>query len=217
MDNLHEVRSTITAAFLSLPLLFISFTAFLAISLGAPGLIMLFVGQILMSFVTWISHILTEPFRGTSNERFMFVEAENGTLIPGTYESGLVNVTPSYWITHVVFFLSYLLANAVEVFKADASKASGADWKVSNRRSKALAIIIVLSLAMLTLIVTRIAFTGAETPLGALLGCLLGAIGGGWYMLAKKIGARESDIFGIVQQMAPNTGTPTTCVYTPIA
>jgi len=229
MDNLHGVRSTIVAAFLSLPLLFISFTAFLAIALGAPGLIMLFAGQILISGVTFAIHMVGDFFLKAKLQDYMYVDAENANLVPGSYESGgVVNVTPSYWMVHVIFFLSYLMANAVEVFKAD--KKQGADWQVSNRRSKSLAIIIVLALSMLTLILTRYIFTGSklptstqftsgvETPFGTVFGCALGgAIGYGWFKLSQKMGARESDIFGIIQQMAPNAGAPTTCVYTPIA
>lgn len=216
MDSLHGVRSTIVAAFLSLPLLFISFTAFLAIALGAPGLIMLFAGQIVISATTFGIHQIGDFFlKASTLNSSMYIQAENATLIPGTYTSGVVNVTPSYWMVHVTFFLFYLLANAVQVFKATPSK--GADWQVSNRRSKALALIIVLVLSMVTLIMTRFVFTGAETPLGAIIGCLIGAIGYGWYQAALKMGARESDIFGIIQQMTPNAGTPTTCVYTPIS
>ena len=215
MDSLHGLRSTIVAAFLSLPLLFISFTAFLAIALGAPGLIMLFAGQIVISGATFGIHMIGDFFLKAKLQGDMYVQAENAMLIPGTYTSGVVNVTPSYWMVHVIFFLSYLLANAVQVFTA--TPTAGADWQVSNRRSKALALIIVIVLSMATLIMTRYVFTGAETPIGAFLGIAIGFIGYGWYQAALKMGARESDIFGIIQQMTPNMGTPTTCVYTPIA
>jgi hypothetical protein len=119
-------------------------------------------------------------------------------------------------MTHVVFFLSYLLANAVDVFKTDPDF-NASDWQVSNRRSKAVAVIIVVVLVMAALLAARYILTGTETRLGALISLLSIPIGFGWYELAKTCGARESDIFGIVQQMTPNGGAPTTCVYTPIA
>jgi hypothetical protein len=119
-------------------------------------------------------------------------------------------------MVHVLFFLSYLLANANDVFKKEPDSGASS-WQVSNRRSKAVAVLIVLSISMVTLVVFRYFLTGAETLGGILISLPVIGIGFGWYELAKTCGARESDIFGIIQQMTPNGGAPTSCVYTPIA
>jgi len=217
MSILHGIRSTIIAAFFSLPLLFISFTAFLAIGLGTPGLFILFLGQLLLSVTTLGFHLLEniiEIFFPLLKSQ-LTVNADRAYLLQGS-TGETVNVFPSYWMVHVLFFLSYLLANAVDVFRADAGS-KAVDWKISNRRSKATAVIIVIVLVMTALITTRYFLTGTETPLGAILALPVVAVGFGWYELAKVCGARDSDIFGIIQQMTPNGGAPTTCVYTPIA
>lgn len=217
MNILHGIRSTIIAAFFSLPLLFISFTAFLAIGLGTPGLFILFLGQILISVTTLCFHLLDNVLDTvTFLKPFLYVNADRASLIQGSTSGLMVNVFPSYWMVHVVFFLTYLLANAVSVFRADADS-KALDWKISNRRSKATAVIIVIVLVMAALLATRCFLTGTETWAGALLGLVAAPIAWGWYEFAKACGARDSDIFGIIQQMTPNGGAPTTCVYTPIA
>jgi hypothetical protein len=218
MNILHGIRSTIIAAFFSLPLLFISFTAFLAISLGTPGLFILFLGQLLLSVTTLGFHFLEniiEIFFPLLKSQ-LTVNADRAALLQGSTTDGIVNVFPSYWMVHVLFFLSYLLANAVDVFRADAGS-KAVDWKISNRRSKAIAVIIVIVLVITTLVAIRCFLTGTETLLGAIIALPVVAVGFGWYELAKVCGARDSDIFGIIQQMTPNGGAPTTCVYTPIA
>ena len=218
MNILHGIRSTILAAFFSLPLLFISFTAFLAIALGTPGLFILLLGQLLLSVTTFGFHLLESiierlvPFLTP----YLAVTADRAALLQGSTSGSPVNVFPSYWMVHVLFFLSYLLANAVDVFKAD-SDSNASDWQVSNRKSKAVAVMIVLVLVMVALTVSRYFLTGAETLGGVLISLPVIAVGFGWYKLAKTCGARDSDIFGIIQQMTPNGGAPTTCVYTPIA
>jgi hypothetical protein len=216
MNTLYAVRSTILAAFFTLPLLFISFTAFLAIALGTPGFFILFLGQLLLSVTTFGFHLIEDiitrfipiikPLTTVATDRATLLQ------VPG----GDVNVFPSYWMVHVLFFLSYLLANAVDVYKADPSS-NASDWQVSNRRSKAVAVMIVIVLAIVSLTAARYFLTGAETWLGVLIALPVIGVGFGWYELAKTCGARDSDIFGIIQQMTPNGGAPTTCIYTPIA
>jgi len=219
MNILHGIRSTIIAAFFSLPLLFISFTAFLAIGLGTPGLFILFLGQLLLSVTTLGFHLTGNVFENILPEVLksqLTVTADRAYLLQGS-TGETVNVFPSYWMVHVLFFLSYLLANAVDVFRADAGS-KAVDWKISNRRSKATAVIIVIVLMIAALVAARYVLTGTETLLGAII-ALIGAplIGWYWYEFAKTCGARDSDIFGIIQQMTPNGGAPTTCIYTPIA
>lgn len=216
MNILYAVRSTILAAFFTLPLLFISFTAFLAIALGTPGFFILFLGQLLLSITTFgfhlIEDIITRFFPMLAP--LMTVATDRATLLQ--VPAGEVNVFPSYWMVHVLFFLSYLLANAVDVYQTDPSP-NASDWQVSNRRSKAVAVMIVIVLAIVSLTAARFFLTGAETWLGFAIAFPVVAIGFGWYELAKTCGARDSDIFGIIQQMTPNGGAPTTCIYTPIA
>jgi len=229
MNILHAIRSTILAAFFSLPLLFISFTAFLAIALGTPGLFILLLGQLLLSVTTFAFHLtgnilgsfvpLLKPVITIRADRASLVQrpiiTDRASIVQDS-TSGDINVFPSYWMVHVIFFLSYLLANAHDVFIKEPDSGASS-WQVSNRRSKAVAVLIVLSISMLSLILFRYFLTGAETWGGAALSLFVIPIGFGWYQLAKVCGARESDIFGIIQQMTPNGGAPTSCVYTPIA
>jgi hypothetical protein len=218
MNILHSIRSTIIAAFFSLPLLLISFTAFLAIGLGTPALFILLLGQLLLSVTTFGFHLLESIILSfmPALRNYVTVTADRASLLQGKVSGTPINVFPSYWMVHVLFFLSYLLANAVDVF-GTYPESNASDWQISNRRSKATAVIIVIVLMAAALVAARYTLTGTETLVGFLISFPLIAVGFGWYQLAKTCGARESDIFGIIQQMTPNGGAPTTCVYTPIA
>lgn len=190
----------------------------MAVALGTPGLFILFLGQLLLSGTTFLFHLLEIPITHFMPflEPYLTVNTDRAALLQNLPSTGPVNVFPSYWMVHVLFFLSYLMANAVDVYVKDPDS-NASDWQISNRRSKAVAVIIVVTLAMVFLSLARFILTGAETPLGFLISLPVIGVGFGWYALAKTCGANDSDIFGIIQQMTPNGGAPTTCVYTPIA
>ena len=201
---------------MALPLILASFTGFLALALGNLGLFILFLGQaILIPFATMLLHIGSAALK--MNDTTM-IGNDIKQLIPSDPYTSSVNVTPSYWAMHVLFFLSYLLSNAAAIYKLPVAEGAS-DWQVANRRSKAVAVIIVVVIAMVALPFIRYAFTGAETAPGLLIAFpVAGLLGYGWYRLASACGARASDVFGIIQQILPSsTGTAMTCVYTPSA
>jgi hypothetical protein len=214
MDILHSIRISLLLAFMALPLILMSFTGFLALALGNLGLFILFIGQAaLIPTVTFGLHIVTNLI-GFANHP----GSDVGQLVPSEPYTGYQNVTPSYWAMQVVFFLSYLLSNATQIYNLPVAPGAS-DWQVANRRSKAVAVIVVAAIALIMLPLLRYWYTGAETLPGlAIAGGVAGLLGWGWYKLASICGARASDIFGIIQQILPASATtPMTCVYTPSA
>jgi hypothetical protein len=214
MEILHTARVTLILAFLALPLLLVSFTAFIAIGLGNMGLFILFIGQvILVPIIVGISNSIIHWKFGPS----AIPPSDVGQLVPSALASSSVT-TPSYWMAHVLFFLGYLMANAVDIYDLPVDS-SAPEWQVRNRKMKAATVMSVIVLLLIVLPLLRKIVTGTETWLGiAIAFTTCGILGYGWYQFAAQCGARASDVFGIVQQMPPKSdSTPTTCVYAPKA
>lgn len=200
---------------MALPLLLVSFTAFIAIGLGNMGLFILFIGQaVLVPIVVGVFNWFVQKRFGPS----ALPPSDIGQLVPSALITS-TSAAPSYWMAHVLFFLGYLLANSVDIYNLPVDS-SAPDWQVRNRKMKAATVMSVIVLLLIVLPLLRKIVTGTETWGGiALAFASCGTLGYGWYQFAAQCGARASDVFGIVQQMPPasDSSTPTTCVYVPKA
>ena len=212
-------------AFRALPILLISFTAFLAIGLGNLGLFILFFGQaVLVPIVTELTHYVTAkafPQGGMGTSAFI-AGSDVVQLVPSLSSRAPTNIMPSYWMEHVLFFLGYLLANGVAILTLPAEDQKGlSEYLVENRKAKAKAVITVTVLAAVVLAGLRMSLTGAETYRGIAVAVVTGgALGYGWYQFAALCGARHADVFGVVPTILPASAKdekPMTCVYAPKA
>ena len=219
---LQSIRTTILMAFRTLPLILVSFVGFLGLGLGNIGLFMLFVGQVLIvplatALVQTLAGMAQPPIN--ENGSLFFVKSSNvALLVPdSSFDSPFQNVAPSYWMAQVIFFAAYMLSNAVAILNMPANSKLD-PILISNRKSKAMTIIVVIS--TLTILAALLRFTThSETPAGVALAILVGGgLGYGWYEFASICGARAADVFGVVQQIIPSSATeekPMTCVYAP--
>jgi len=220
MDTvLLTVRSQLLNAFMSLPLILICIVGFLAAGLGNLGLFILFVGQaVLLPLTVFGIHSTSSMVK--PNPLFTVPSSRVGQLVPGAPGSARQNVGPSYWMAHVLFFMGYLLANAVSIFTFEPTDKKIDPKLLSNRKSKAMMLIIFT--VCITLIITGLRYkTGTETPAGIAVAYVVGGLlGYGWYQFAAVCGARSADVFGIAQQIIPSSAKddkPMTCVYAPKA
>lgn len=216
MPVLSDIRLTLLSAFKALPLLLISFIGFLAIGLGNMGLFMLFIGH--ATIVPLLTTAANSVLGGTTSTVVANDVSQLVPLASSSYNSATVSVMPSYWMAHMSFFLGYLLTNAVSVYTLPVnSKVS--KWLTDSRKTRAATIIVTTLGIWLGLAALRYGITGgAETRYGILTAVvLLGGAGAAWYAVAAACGARNSDIFSIVQQSVTpaKNDTPTTCVYKP--
>lgn len=217
MDILDTLRKSILMAFRALPILLISFTAFLAIGLGNMGMFILFFGQaVLVPIVTSLTHIFTQKVLG---DKVFVPGTDIVQLVPSLSTSLPVNVVPSYWMQHVLFFLGYLIANGVAIHGLPEEKGQP-EYLVSNRKAKANTVISVAVVAAILLSYFRFTITGnAETLIG--IGAAFvtgGALGYGWYQFAAYCGARHADVFGVVPTILPASAKEQkamACVYAP--
>ncbi len=217
MDILDTLRTTILMAFRALPLLFISFTAFLAVGLGNLGMFVLFSGQaVIVPIVTWLAHTVSNRFL---SDKVFVPGTDIVQLVPSSSTSLPVNVVPSYWMQHVLFFLGYLLANGVAILTLPEGKGQP-DYLVQNRKAKANTVIAVTVVATILLTYFRYTMTGnAETLVGVATSFVTGGVlGDGWYQFAAHCGARHADVFGVVPTILPVSAKEQkamACVYSP--
>jgi hypothetical protein len=218
MNVLHTIRSTLISAFVSLPILLIGFIGLLAIGLGNLGLFVLFIGQTtVVPLAVALVQLLTKRFGGDADPRFFVRASDLGRLVPSaTSVDYMQNVAPSYWLTHIWFFLTYLFTNAAKVRALHKDpKASPALY--ANRRMRATSLMAVAGISVGVLTALRF-FMGTETMAGVVISALVGGLlGWGWYEFAAFCGARHADIFGIAQQILSadaRKAAPMTCVYT---
>ncbi len=219
MGVVQTVKGLLYGGFVSLPMVLIGIVLFLATTLGNLGLIMLTLGNVfLVPFIVFFANMLHEYF--FPNSAYLKVpNSDVCQLIPSfTTTPAQIFVGPSYWMAHVTFFFTFLITNAAKLYTKQPS--SGADPnKVENRKAQTLTAIVLTTVTFVLLAAVRYLFIGCETPLGIFLSLLLvSPVAYGWYELATVCGARDADIFGILQKILPpelKDEPPMTCVYSP--
>ena len=218
MPILAQTRGILILAFKALPLLLISFIAFLAVGLGNLSLFMLSVGHAtIVPICTEVLHMIF----ATSGS--LISPNDISQLVPLMPTSGSsyrlpVSVMPSYWMAHISFFFGYILMNAISIYNIEPDKRA-ADWMVVSRQTRAATLIATSVILLLVLSTLRFYLTGAESLGGIFLAIsVLGGLGAVWYYIASLCGARNSDIFGVAQQIISQDSSndkPMTCVYAP--
>ncbi len=206
MEIFRIVRTALNLFFVILPLILINFCLFFAAALGNAGLAMLVAGQtVIVPIAVYLTRFFTQ-FLGESN--VFKASSDLGQLVTSeVYTSDKFNVAPSFWIAQIVFFFSYLFANALDVYNIlPVSDSPIEEWRVENRKGRA-SMIMGLSVFMLIfLVMMRYLATDLETKTGIFIGVLtMAPLAYGWYTAASAIGVRKMDVFGIVQQMVPVT------------
>ncbi len=228
MSFVKNLRILLQQSFLSLPLLLIGWSLFLGSLQGNIGLLVLFLGHLtVVPLTSMMSNVglefLAKKLESGGTRSYLdFIQLDNSdvcSLVPGKTDYGVpfIGVAPSLWMSHIVFFFSFLLSNAVGIYTMKPAENADAD-KVERRKSQALLSIILTSVLAVVLIFMRKFLVGCETWIGILIAIgLMGPLGFAWYRLARECSARDSDIFGIIQKILPDEAQqppPMTCVYT---
>lgn len=196
---------------------------------GNIGLLVLGLGQITVLPLTVFLFQTIVEFLGTKFEQqgwtgswlpyTTVLNKEICNMIPGSADLTITNVkvAPSFWMSQILFFFSFLMSNGVSLVTMKAEENADPD-KVENRKTQA-TISIAISFGLLLLLVgIRYFVTGCETITGILVTTFTAVpLGIGWYYVAKACSARDADIFGIIQKILPPSAEqppPMTCVYT---
>jgi hypothetical protein len=128
------------------------------------------------------------------------------------------NVIPSYWLSIMAFFFTYLFLNAQDLYsKQSSSKASKA--AIDARKNQTMISMVILSIAAILFTLIRYSTT-CEKGLGVVISWVLGgSIAVGWHSFMRQCGlGRLDDIFGISNRLLPMQSyeepSPTVCVPT---
>ena len=225
------LRTVLLLAFRSLPILLITFIAFLAFGLGNTSLFYLLSGNLfIVPPLTYLFHMIS----ATNPSIAMLRPNPVAQLIAASPTTGKaydtpVNVFPSYWMAQMSYIFGYIISNATFMYikPVDTSIMQGAtsteamkqlNEKVVARQGAALIFLSSNILFFLVIGAARIFATDSETMPGFLLAVFFfGLLGGLSYWFAQTfLGATNSDIFGIAMQMMSPTSAqnkPVTCVY----
>lgn len=229
-DLICASRNFLSQGFRSLPVLLGGSIFFLGTAQGNFNLMFFFVGMfiltplvaILLNGLWELIFINTPAWLTVPPDMWLLssanVEACNIFSVGASASSTTLNVVPSFWMSMVAFFFSYLFANAKSLYeKQETSKAP--KIAVAARKSQAMiSMIIIIGLAILTTILRY--GTSCETGLGILISWILGyALGYGWYDFMRSCGVgRLDDLFGINNRILPQQSyedlDPTVCVAT---
>lgn len=212
MDPLQTLRQTLIMFFLAFPMIMITLVGLFSVGTGSIGLFLLFVGQVVIVPVgVWLMNFIGWPLG------VKVPATDLNQLVPSMPKTGIEDrVFPSHWVAHTTFFLAYLFWNAYSLYGLEpATEHPEDDWRVENRKGRATMIMLSSVFFLLFMLVLRLTLTNAEKFLGVVLGATaFGALAYGWQQAMASVGAKSSDVFGIVQQMVPMTDDPniTMCV-----
>lgn len=220
MSLVKNLRSLLSQAFLSLPLILTGWALFIGCTQGNIGLLVLSLGLVLVvPLVTFLLNTLVEFFGYDFKDYFTVANKDICNIVPGEadYTMGQLWVSPSYWMANIIFFFSFLISSGVFVYTMK-SETNADKEKVERRKSQALLSVILSSLTLIAIIVMRKTLVGCETWAGILIAFIsMSLLGYSWYLFARQCSARDSDIFGIIQKILPPSAEeppPMTCVYT---
>ena len=228
MSLIKDLRSMLMQSFVSLPLIIIGWIFFMGITQGNIAFMILSLGHIfIVPIVTIMSNTIIEfilkqlEYLTSSPSLSGFFTVPNAdvcNLIPGSMDSTvpLIWVAPSYWMAHIIFFSVFLLINSTYVYSMPS--AEGADkQKVERRKTQVMISSGLTLITFIVFIVMRYMFSGCETVGGILVALpLFGSLAFGWYQLVRSCSIKDSDVFGIVQGIKPESmkdDPPMTCVF----
>ena len=213
---MDTIKRSLILFFLGLPLIMIVVIFFLGLGLGNAGLLFFSAGQLLLVPTAVAGLHFASEFLG---DYAKLPYSDILQLVPSQPVSSAtinINVWPSYWMAHFAFLSSYIISNAIDVYKLDpVSDSEEYSIKVLSRKSRATIIITFSVMFFLVLSAIRYAYTGSEHIIGAFIATAgFGLLGWGWYTASATLGIRTMDIFGIAQQMVvtQDPTKPTTCV-----
>lgn len=221
-------RNFLSQGFRSLPVLLGGAILFLGLVQGNFNLMFFFSGMfILAPTVAIMINGLWELVFSNTPEWFTIPEyawktpaanadACNLFVVGVSSEVGVMNVVPSFWMTMMAFFYTYLFSNGLKLYeKQENSRAPKA--AVQARKSQAMISMIIVIMAAIVTTVLRYG-TSCETGLGVLVSWITGGwLGYWWYEFMRSCGlGRLDDLFGIANRILPlqsyEDADPTVCV-----
>lgn len=232
-DLICGTRNLLIQGFRSLPVFLGSSLLFMGLTQGNLNMLFFFVGLFIVAptasmivnlLLEFVFKWLLDSDEGRAWWTVPFATAEQctlfGTPVRGMESAipGAVSVVPTYWMTIMAFFFTYLLSNASELMKKPTSDKADPTL-VSARKSQAILSISIVSILLLVITVIRY-LTSCETAIGMGIAWILGAnLAILWFKFMRACGmGRLEDVFGITNMLLPRQSTdenaPVVCIQT---
>jgi hypothetical protein len=136
------------------------------------------------------------------------------SLVPTT--SGIFTNTPSTWIAISVFYLTYIITNAANIYGYTNTSKKAKKETAATQRRKSIGLISILAVSLLFffIVIPRL-MTTCESVMGSILGALIGAgTGYGWWAILNACGSTVyPDIHGVMLGLdtGSSLATPLAC------
>jgi hypothetical protein len=201
-------RNTLNSGFLALPIILITLAGFLATTTANVGMILLFLGQILVipTVLLLLGFLRNIPFLanilGLDSSLTYATFSKACAFSPADVKADQVPPVTSFWMANVIFFTTYVFMNGLALYNMPAETKSADPTKVENRKAHAITSMVLTLLVMISLIVVYVRHVGCETPGSITLAlAVFVPLGYGWFELAKLCGLRTADLFGVSSQI----------------
>ncbi len=186
-------------------------TAYLFLTLGIFTLFFCtFLLQLLFSFLAaketfkpWLT-VPTSESCSLLDEAATKLFATPSTTRPDPLK-GLSLTTPSYYMSFILFFFSYIFFNGLHLYNKDPAPNAQTDPdSVRNRKYQAMMGMILAAAGLIAFIVIRLKLFSCETALGVIFSLPAAYLAYVWYNILVDCGEdRMSDMFGILGRMLP--------------
>lgn len=185
----------------------------LGITINRLPWILIAMGGIVVSIITMFFQYLNMKFVGYGAMPGS-AALQACSLIPTT--SGVYTNTPSMWIAMSVFYLTYIITNAANVYGYTNKSKKAKKETAATQRRKSIGIISILAVSLLFffIVIPRL-LTSCESIVGVTLGGIIGAaMGYGWWAILNACGSTiYPDIHGVMLGLdtGKSLATPLAC------
>lgn len=113
-----------------------------------------------------------------------------------------ISVVPGLYTSMIIFFFSYLMTNAISIYRRESSDISDIS-KVSHRKNQMLTSAVIIGIFAALYIGIRYSYTGCDTILGLFISLIIYVpFGIFWYNTLASAGKDKlSDLFGIANRL----------------
>lgn len=171
--------------------------------LGKANWVLVGVGAMIVATIVLVVQYITSriaPVAGSGIPGMEMIAA--CSMIPTSH--GAYRTFPSIWMSLTMFYITFILMNASNIYSAKPTKLPSAAIPVQQRKGLGLISIVAATLFLLTVMVSRY-MTGCETILGVIVGIAVGIGSGiGWWHVLNACGADYyPDIHGVMIGLRP--------------
>jgi hypothetical protein len=184
--------NTLTASLIVLGI-FLGKISWILVGLGGVGL------TILIAFLQYGKL----KFAGTYGTLSGAAAVSACSIMPSNLQS--FETIPSLWMATALFYMTYIMKNAITVYTRRPKGATSDSLPVQHRKGVGIVSIITTVILLAFLIIPRFFWSQCESILGAVLGGILGILFGyGWWILLDLCGPDVyPDIHGVMIGLRP--------------